>query len=149
MTINGQTLDPKQVQEMINKAKAEGRTEVRGDNFVSTFGSARAGALMSVPAKRMAIGKGEALGKKNMEGVIAEGTRNVQTIEAGEIGNDRPIQIVNEQWYSEELGMMVMTRRSDPRTGDETFRVTNIRRGDPAPYLFQPPAGATINESKM
>ena len=39
-----------------------------------------------------------------MEGVIADGMRNVETIEQGAIGNDRPIQIVNEHWYSEEIG---------------------------------------------
>src|SRR5262249_28378562 len=138
-------------QEMIAKAKAEGRagvrTEVKGDNFAWTTGGA-AGTMMAAPViRRMPAGKGESLGKQNMEGVIAEGTRNTQTIETGEIGNDRPIQTVNEQWYSEELGMVVMTKRSDPRTGDETFRVTNIHRGDPAPYLFQPPAGSS--ETKM
>jgi hypothetical protein len=46
--------------------------------------------------------------------------------------------------------MMVMSKRTDPRTGDESFRVTNIRRGDPASYLFQPPADAHMNtERKM
>jgi hypothetical protein len=99
---------------------------------------------------KVALRKGEPIGKKNIEGVIAEGTRNVETIETGEIGNDRPIQIVNEQWYSDELGMMVMSKHTDPRSGDESFRVTNIRRGDPASYLFQPPADShVVNERRM
>jgi hypothetical protein len=152
IVINGQALDPKQVQEMIAKAKSEGRVEAKGGVLVPSTAVAVAGGTFTagVPAmKRINMGKGESLGKKNVEGVIAEGTRNVETIEAGEIGNDRAIQIVNEQWFSEELGMTVMSKRSDPRMGDETFRVTNIRRGDPAPYLFQPPAGATVNERKM
>ena len=99
----------------------------------------------SVPRRKTA---GESLGKQTIEGVNAEGTRNVSTIEAGAIGNDRPIQVTSESWYSEELQMQVMTRRSDPRTGDESFRVTNIRRGEPGVYLFQPPAGYQINERK-
>ena len=99
---------------------------------------------------RAAFQKGEPLGKKSIEGVIAEGNRNVQTIETGAIGNDRPIQIVNEHWYSEELGMMVLSKRTDPRSGDETFRVTNIHRGDPPAYLFQAPAETHPNtERKM
>jgi len=44
--------------------------------------------------------------------------------------------------------MAVMSKHSDPRTGDESFRVTNINRGEPAAYLFQPPAGYQINERK-
>ena len=83
-----------------------------------------------------------------IEGVNAEGTRNVSTIAAGAIGNDRPIQVTNESWYSEELQMMVMSKHSDPRTGDESFRLTNIRRGEPAAYLFQAPAGYQITERK-
>jgi hypothetical protein len=146
------------VQEMINKTKAEGRAT--GGNFVFLTPGAEAGhAAFSegivtregkVMVSKMAPGKGEDLGKKSIEGVMATGSRNVQTIETGEIGNDRPIQVVNERWYSEELGTMLMTKRTDPRTGDESFRLTNIRRGDPASYLFQPPADAHITtERKM
>jgi hypothetical protein len=91
---------------------------------------------------------GEPLGKQMIEGVNAAGTRSVSTIEAGAIGNDRPIQVTSESWYSEELQMAVMSKHSDPRTGDESFRVTNINRGEPAAYLFQPPAGYQINEHK-
>ena len=45
--------------------------------------------------------------------------------------------------------MMVYSKRSDPRTGDEIFRMTNIRRGDPPAYLFQAPADAPAAERKM
>jgi hypothetical protein len=148
IVVDGKQLDPKQVEEMIAKGKAEGHIAVTGTgpNMIYLQDAPMAGVAFN--AKR-APGKGESLGKKNVEGVIADGTRNVETIETGEIGNDRPIQIVNEHWYSEELGMTVMSKRGDPRTGDETFRLTNIRRGDPAPYLFQPPADSHIGEKRM
>ena len=42
----------------------------------------------------------EALGKQNIEGVEAEGTRSTVTIPAGKIGNELPIDIVSERWYS-------------------------------------------------
>jgi len=45
----------------------------------------------------------EQLGKQIIEGVEAEGTRTTLTIPAGEIGNERPIEIVSERWYSPEL----------------------------------------------
>jgi hypothetical protein len=158
IVIDGKELDPKQVQEMIAKAKAEGHAQAGGDMVFTRATTAAAGPIGGTAGvfvtspdlvSRAAFGKGEPLGKKSIEGVIAEGTRNVQTIETGAIGNDRPIQIVNEHWYSEELGMMVLSKRTDPRAGDETFRLTNIRRGDPASYLFQPPPDAHVNERKF
>jgi hypothetical protein len=78
---------------------------------------------------------------QSIEGVLSEGTGSSETIPAGAIGNDKPIQVVNERWYSSELKTLTMTKHSDPRTGEETFRLTNIRRGEPSPDLFQPPAG--------
>src|SRR6185295_14070761 len=57
--------------------------------------------------------RNESLGKQNVEGVEAEGTRKTVEIPAGEIGNERPIEIVFERWYSSELQMVVMTRHSD------------------------------------
>ena len=87
-----------------------------------------------------AAGNKESLGTQTMEGVNAEGSRTTSTIEAGAVGNDRPFQVVSERWNSLDLQTVVMTRRNDPRTGEE-FRLTNIRRGEPGAYLFQVPAG--------
>ena len=83
-----------------------------------------------------------------MEGVNAEGSRTTSTIEAGAVGNDRPIQVVSERWYSPDLQTAVMTRRNDPRTGEEIFRLTNIRRAEPGAYLFQVPAGYQMVDQK-
>ena len=88
----------------------------------------------------------EDLGKQTIEGVEAQGTRFTITIPAGEIGNERPIEIVNERWYSPELQVDVMTRHSDPRTGETTYRLTNINRADPAKSLFEVPADYTVTE---
>jgi TonB family protein len=88
----------------------------------------------------------QSLGKQIIEGVEAEGTRTVRTIPAGQIGNEQPIQIVHERWYSPELQVTVMTRNSDPRTGETTYRLTNISRAEPAASLFQVPADYTVKE---
>jgi hypothetical protein len=88
----------------------------------------------------------EQLGKQIIEGVEAEGTRTTVTIPAGEIGNERPIEIVSERWYSPELQLVVMTRHSDPRTGETTYKLTNINRAEPAKSLFEVPADYTIKE---
>jgi hypothetical protein len=88
----------------------------------------------------------EALGKQVIEGVEAEGTRLTVTIPAGEIGNERAIEIVTERWYSPELQTLVLSKRNDPMGGDTTYRLTNINRTEPARTLFEVPADYTIKE---
>jgi hypothetical protein len=88
----------------------------------------------------------ESLGKQMIEGVEAEGTRTTITIPAGEIGNERPIEIVSERWFSRDLQTVVMTRRSDPRMGETTYKLTNIRRTEPLRSMFEPPPDYTVKE---
>lgn len=88
----------------------------------------------------------EQLGKQLVEGVEAEGTRTTVTIPAGDIGNERAIEIVSERWYSPELQLVVMSRHSDPRVGETTYKLTNINRTEPAKSLFEVPVGYTVKE---
>ena len=76
--------------------------------------------IMEWHGAREGKAKKESLGKQLIEGVEAEGTRSTVTIAAGEIGNERAIEIVSERWYSPELQTVVMTRHSDPRFGETT-----------------------------
>jgi hypothetical protein len=91
----------------------------------------------------------EQLGKQIIEGVEAEGTRTTVTIPAGEIGNERPIEIVSERWYSPELQLLIMTRHSDPRSGETTYKLTNINRAEPVKSLFEVPPGFTVKEMQF
>jgi hypothetical protein len=84
------------------------------------------------------------LGTQTIGGVTAEGTRYTRTIPAGQIGNVKPIVVVTERWYSPELQMAVMTKRSDPRSGDTVFQMTSVARTEPAASLFQVPADYTV-----
>lgn len=88
----------------------------------------------------------ESLGKQTIEGVEAEGTRTIINIPAGHIGNERPIQITTERWYSPELQTVVMTKNSDPLVGDTVYRLTNINRNEPARALFEVPADYKVRE---
>jgi hypothetical protein len=88
--------------------------------------------------------KTEQLGKMYIEGVQAEGTRTTTTIPAGDIGNERPINIVDERWYSPDLQMTVMTKHSDPRAGETNFALKNINRSSPPPNLFEVPSDYTV-----
>jgi hypothetical protein len=101
----------------------------------------------AIPQSGAANFNNESLGTKVIEGVVAEGTKTTITIPAGQIGNERPIEVVSERWYSPELQTVVMTRRSDPRMGERTYKLTNIRRNEPGKYLFEIPADYTVQES--
>ena len=81
-----------------------------------------------------------------VNGVMAQGTRITQIIPTGKIGNDRPITVVNERWFSNDLQMLVKSTSSDPRFGDTTYQLTNIVQSAPDPWLFQIPADYTIRK---
>jgi hypothetical protein len=83
------------------------------------------------------------LGTKTMDGLTVEGTRTTRTIPAGQIGNDKPIVITREEWYSQDLQMVISSTRTDPRFGTTTYQLTNINRSEPAESLFEVPAGYT------
>jgi len=88
------------------------------------------------------------LGTQTIGGVAAEGTRYTRTIPAGQIGNAKPIVIVTERWYSPDLQMVVMTKRSDPRSGDTVFQMNSIARAEPAASLFQVPADYAVTKAE-
>jgi hypothetical protein len=93
--------------------------------------------------------KTDSLGRQTIEGVAADGTRTTITIPAGQIGNDAPIVIVHERWYSPDLQMVVMEKQSDPRHGDTTMRFTNVSRSEPASTLFAVPSDYKVTERRM
>ncbi len=88
----------------------------------------------------------ESLGTQIIESVEATGTRTTLTIPVGQIGNEQPLKIVTERWYSPLLQMVVKSTRSDPRLGVTTYRLTNINLDEPSPDLFQLPADYTLKE---
>lgn len=90
--------------------------------------------------------KTEALGVATIEGLPAQGTRMTVTIAAGAIGNEAPIEVVTERWYSADLEMAVLIKRSDPRSGDTITRLTNASRNEPSPALFQVPPDYKVTE---
>lgn len=88
--------------------------------------------------------KTESLGTKMIEGVKTEGTRVTFQIPVGHIGNDKPIEVVSERWFSPELQVLVMSRHIDPIAGEHVFKLVNIRRSEPAAELFVVPSGFRI-----
>jgi hypothetical protein len=89
--------------------------------------------------------KTESLGTQVIAGVEAEGTRDTITLPAGVHGNESPVEVVTERWYSAELKAVVRHRHRGPR-GERTWTLTEITRGEPEASLFEVPAGFEIEE---
>jgi len=89
----------------------------------------------------------ESLGTQTINGVVANGTRVTRTIPAGAVGNVNPIQVIQETWRSSDLGLAVMVKTSDPRSGVTVRQLTNINRAEPDAALFQAPPGYTVKQA--
>jgi len=88
----------------------------------------------------------EELGSDAISGVRVEGKRTTTTIAAGKIGNDRPLVITHEEWYSPDLKLVVKSVDEDPRTGERTMVLEGLTVGDPDPALFKVPEGYTVRD---
>jgi hypothetical protein len=75
---------------------------------------------------------------------MAEGRRTTTTYPVGFQGNDRPIVSINETWMSTDLRLMVLSKTSDPRQGENTTKLINISRIEPDPLLFMPPLDYSV-----
>lgn len=80
------------------------------------------------------------LPSRELDGLRVHGERTTWTIEAGRIGNERPIVITREVWSSPELMLTVSSHDVDPRSGEVRYRLENLRRGEPDPALMKVPA---------
>lgn len=99
-----------------------------------------AGSLTGPPPDPSQISEStEDLGDEVLQGVLAHGTRRTTTIAAGAIGNEMPISIVSERWYSAELEAVILERNTDPRFGETTYKLVDVVKGDPPEDLFAVP----------
>jgi hypothetical protein len=125
--------------------------------FVAQFGTVSAGTTAGAPPQPMGMamkieGEEQAeittedLGSQTIEGLHVTGARTTRTIPAGEIGNEKPINIVTEVWTSPELKTIVYSKRSDPRMGEQTFKLTNIVRAEPDASQFTVPADFKLTD---
>jgi hypothetical protein len=91
--------------------------------------------------------RSESLGKETIAGVSAEGVRLTTTIPAEAMGNERPIEITRERWFSPELQIVLRSKQDDPRFGVTTYEVTKLDRATPAHSLFQVPRDYQIRKA--
>ena len=110
---------------------------------------ARGGGLGAVEmaGRGYAIVPAGPLEHKMIDGLPVEGRKTTTVIPAGQIGNEQPITITSEEWRSPDLDVLVMTHHTDPRTGESSYRLTNVIRAEPDPSLFMVPADYTVKET--
>jgi hypothetical protein len=125
------------------RAKAEAEA-AGGGGRGGGFGGAVGGEVRMRGSAIMADGP---LEHKTLEGVPVEGRKTTRVIPAGQVGNEQPLTIVSEEWRSADLGVLVYTRHSDPRTGESTYRLINIVRAEPDRSLFMVPPDYEVRET--
>ena len=101
---------------------------------------------ISLPILPRGKGEQKPLGTREFDGVKADGTMTSYTIPAGQIGNEKPIVVTSERWFSPELHVVVYAKNSDPRTGDTIYRLANVKRGEPPADLFRIPADYKVRK---
>jgi hypothetical protein len=70
----------------------------------------------------------------------------MRSIPAGTVGNQQPIQVTSERWYSPDLQLNIVVKNIDPMRGTNTTTLSNIRRDEPVASLFQVPADYTVQD---
>ena len=88
----------------------------------------------------------ETFPEQNFEGVTASGWKAYSVIKSD--GEADWLMVTDEEWYSRELGMTVLSRHSDPRDGEGIVRWTHMNREEPDLSMFAPPAGYRIVDEK-
>ena len=96
-------------------------------------------------ARQLPNGRGtvteEALGTKTIENLDVVGSREVTTLNAGVMGDQRAEPTVKEFWYSPRLQVNVVTKRFDPHASAvQDIELRQVNLSEPDPRLFVPPA---------
>jgi hypothetical protein len=90
----------------------------------------------------------EDLGTRSILGFDTVGVRETTITNAGVLGNDQPLTSLTEYWHSQQLGLNLLSMRSSPFFGKQTFTITELTAGEPDPNLFQIPAGYKVNDQR-
>jgi hypothetical protein len=90
----------------------------------------------------------DSLGDQTFDGIHATGTRVSTTIRAGQMGNEQPIVVTSERWYSPELKATIMTKHNDPWAGEMKTQFSSVNTAEPDTSLFVVPSDYKIVEEK-
>jgi len=96
------------------------------------------------PPKQPGATTREDLGKQTLGDLEVVGTLETGVIESGAIGNNSPLLVKREFWYSPQLGVNLISKRQDPRFGMQNFEVSDIVLGEPDTKFFEVPGGSRV-----
>jgi hypothetical protein len=121
----------------VTLAKIETTVAGGGEGIILTprAEAARAALPKTIEDSKITTRK-ESLGTRDFGGVSADGVRVITTYLPGAVGNEREIEVSSETWFSKDLGVVVYSKRIDPRVGETTYQMTNIDRSEPDASLF-------------
>jgi len=133
---------------LTNGASARLSLQTFATGYGGGKGPVQMGAQTAQPAQQLAPGAldTEQLGSQVITGFMVGGTRATLTIPAGQVGNQNPLVIVSERWYSQDLEATVLAKQSDLRFGVSSYQLSNVQQIEPPATLFQIPSGYTIEE---
>jgi hypothetical protein len=98
-----------------------------------------------VPAKAGENGvRQEDLGTQILEGVTVHGQRTTSTIPAAQSGTGQPLLVTHETWYSQDLHLNMLIKHNDPRTGEQTLTIRQLKRDNPDPQMFAVPSDYNV-----
>jgi len=90
----------------------------------------------------------EDLGTDFIDGIRVRGFRTTVTYPVASFGNDRPVAMSHEYWFSDELRINLLVKRNDPRTGTQVLKLSDLRREEPDVALFDVPVDyKLVNET--
>jgi hypothetical protein len=90
----------------------------------------------------------EDLGARNILGFETAGVRETSITNSGVLGNDQPLTSLTEYWHSQQLGINLLSVRSSPFFGKQTFEIIELSIAEPNPQLFEVPDGYKINDQR-
>jgi len=89
------------------------------------------------------------LGIRTIAGLDTHGTRDTTTLLPGTVGNDRPFVTVREFWTAPQLGVNLLSIVDGPRTGKQTFTLSDVSLNEPDPQLFELPEGYQVVDRRQ
>jgi hypothetical protein len=84
------------------------------------------------------------LGTTMISDVETSGLRYTFLVPAQSSGTGNAVEVTDEYWYSQELGINILVTHHDPRTGLQTVAITSLSREEPPASLFEVPPGFKV-----
>ncbi len=120
---------------MEKRCEMDGYSGAVGTHYVPRLGS------MTTPEGSQ---RSESLGGDQMLGLDVVGMRETTLLNVWTRGNDQPMVTTREFWWSQRLGISLLSVLDDAMVGRQEFRVTAISTAEPAAETFAVPDGYKV-----